>query len=287
MKKQLCLNFCEILENILLNAPKVETVIQNAMELAGYTECERIYVGSYFCSQYVLNTSMGLMKKLLDGANRMGIPVTLVLPMFTEKDLSRGKEKIAEFIPYFQKEIDEITVNDYGMLEYIHQKFSLRINLGRLLFKDYRDPRYGEYYHQTSKPKYFSKQFLTICREYHINSLELDIPHERLELSDAPEDITISVHIPYTYMTVGMVCEFASIPYEISNKFRPNLPCNKDCLKNRLISNVIEDRTYIKIGRTVYFEHAEAQVDGTKGYREIFAPIQLSYSSDDLEHCNK
>lgn len=275
MKKQLCLNFCEILENILSNATDVEAAIKNAMELADYAKCDRIYVGSYFCSQYVLNTSMDLMKKLLSTTNRMGIPVTLVLPMFTEKDLLRGKEMINVFSSYFQKGIDEVTVNDYGMLEYIHQNYKILLNIGRLLFKDYRDPRHEEYYNNISKPKFFSDQFLSICRDYKINSLELDITHKELDLTDAPNDITISVHVPYTYMTVGMVCEFASIPYEISDKFRPNLPCKKECLKNRLVSNVLEDRIYLKIGRTIYFEQVYGNVSGVEKYREIFAPIDI------------
>lgn len=275
MERKSCLNFCEILENIISVDPKVETAIQKAMELAGYTECDRIYVGSYFCSQYVLNLPSNLIKKVVMGAKQMGIKVTLVLPMFTEKDLTRGKEKIEGFSSYFHKEIDEITVNDYGMLAYIHQKYQIDINLGRLLFKDYRDPRYEEYYRQTSKPKYFTDHLQQICEQYHVTGLELDITHERLNLSDAPEGILLSIHVPYTYMTVGMVCEFASIPYEVSNKFRPNLSCKKECLRNRIDYYLLEDRKYIKIGRTVYFDHKDGQIEGCKVYREIYAPIDL------------
>lgn len=275
MEKRFCFNFCEILENIMSIAPKTETVIQKVMELAGYTKCHRIYVGSYFCSQYLLHLSCDLVEKLGKELSAMGIPITLVLPMFTEKDLTKGKEKIKELSALFGKEIDEITVNDYGMLAYIHQHYQVKINLGRLLFKDYRDPRYEEYYHQTGKPKYFTNQLENLCKEYEITGLELDITHEKLEISGAPMQVTLGVHVPYSYMTVGMVCEFASIPYDISDKFRPNLPCHKECLRNRLGFSMLEDRRYLKIGRTVYFEHPDGQVIGSNSYREIFAPIDL------------
>ncbi len=275
MGNKQCLNFCEILENILTVAPEVETVIQKGMELACYTECKRIYVGSYFCSQYMLNLSKELIEKVMQEVKKIGIKVTLVLPMFTEKDLLRGKDKIKEFVPYFHKEIDEITVNDYGMLEYIHIKYQMNINLGRLMFKDYRDPRYEEYYHQINKPKYFTKHLKQICEQYQISGLELDITHESIDISNAPSDIEIAIHVPYSYMTVGMVCEFASIPYEITKKFRPNLPCHKECLRNRIVYHMLEDRKYLKIGRTVYFEHKDGTVLGEREYREIYAPINL------------
>lgn len=276
MEKKSCLNFCEILENIMSVAPEVETVIQKVMELAGYTECERIYVGSNFCSQYVLNLSTKLIDKVIKVVDDMGIKVTLVIPMFTEKDLLRGKDKIEEFSSYFHKEIDEITVNDYGMLEYIHKKYQgIPINLGRLMFKDYRDPRYDEYYRRSSKPKYFTKRLNQICEQYQVTGLELDITHEQLDLSDAPSEIKIAIHVPYSYMTVGMVCEFASIPYEITEKFRPNLPCHKECLRNRISYQMLEDRKYLKIGRTVYFDHKDGKVSGGRSYFEIFAPIDL------------
>ena len=275
MEKKQCLNLCEILENIMTIAPKVDTVIQKVMELAGYTECERIYVGSYFCSQYVLNLSAELMKKVIVELKNIGIKITLVLPIFTEKDLENGKEKIHEFSTYYNKGIDEITVNDYGMLDYIHNKYHMKINLGRLMFKDYRDPRYEDYYRQTSKPKYFTSYLKKICDEYQVTGLELDITHESIELSDAPSNLELAIHVHYSYMTVGMVCEFASIPYEITEKFRPNLPCHKECLRNRINYQMLKDRKYIKIGRTVYFEHKDGIVCGDRSYREIYSPIDL------------
>ncbi len=275
MGKKSCLNFCEILENIMSAAPEVKTAIENAMELAGYTECERIYVGSYFCSQYILNLSAELIKKVVMEAKAMGMKITLVLPMFTEKDLESGKDKIHEFSSYFHKEVDEITVNDYGMMEYIHKKYQIPLNLGRLMFKDYRDPRYEEYYRHSSKPKYFTKRLMQICKQYQVTGLELDITHERIDLSDAPSKIKLAVHVPYSYMTVGMVCEFASIPYEITKKFRPNLSCHKECLRNRISYHMLEDRKYLKIGRTVYFDHKDGKVCGDRNYREIYAPIDL------------
>lgn len=275
MGKMQCFNFCEILENVMTVDQRVDTVIQKVMELAGYTECERIYVGSYFCSQYVLNLSTELIKKVILELKIIGMKITLVLPMFTEKDLERGKEKIHEFSAYFHKEIDEITVNDYGMLEYIHKKYQININLGRLMFKDYRDPRYEAYYRQSSKPKYFTRHLKQICEQYQVTGLELDVTHESIDLSEAPSDIEIAIHVPYCYMTVGMVCEFASIPYEITEKFRPNLPCNKECLRNRINYQMLEDRKYLKIGRTVYFEHRDGNISWDRDYREIYAPIDL------------
>ena len=138
-----CLNLCEI-----INFSFIEKIIDNVKN--NYT-IERIYIGSYFCSSFFLNSNYDNIFKIINN-NFINPKITLVIPVFTEKYLIKGKDKIDELAN--SKEIDEITVNDYGMLEYINEKYNIKINMGRIFFKDYRDPRYEEYFNRDWTPKY-------------------------------------------------------------------------------------------------------------------------------------
>lgn len=61
--------------------------------------------------------------------------MTLVIPVFSEKDLEKGKKLLTELMDTYGDLIDEITVNDIGMLAYVKKLFDKKINLGRLFLK--------------------------------------------------------------------------------------------------------------------------------------------------------
>ena len=85
---------------------------------------------------------------LIKFAKDWNLKLTLVLPIFSEKDLKLAKKKIIKILQNSKSVIDEVTVNDFGMLTYIQSKFDKKVNLGRLFFKDPRDVRVNEYYSQ-------------------------------------------------------------------------------------------------------------------------------------------
>lgn len=257
-----CMNYCDI-----LSPHTIQNVVENPTH--------RIYIGSYFCSQYFLQLSNKLLQDFFEYCQSSHVAVTLVVPILTEKNYQKGIEKISYLLKMYSHIIDEITVNDYGLMEYIHTTYHIPINMGRLFMKDYRDPRYLEYYETTWRPKVFTGYLDQIISRYDIKGLEFDVTHQEVDFSQKPKDILVAVHVPYTYMTVGQICEYASISKEIKKKFRPNLPCQLECLKHRTTYCLNDDRTWVRIGRAIYFDNSKATITGVEDVRLIDWPVHL------------
>ncbi|MBE5962995.1 MAG: hypothetical protein E7256_16720 [Lachnospiraceae bacterium] len=268
-----CLNFCEVLQDFYdKNVPFITTV-RDIQKKAGFAKCERIYIGSSFCGPYFLHLSEKIMVEVIEACQAEGISVTLVLPVFTEKCLVLGKEKIKGLSAYFDKGIDEITVNDYGMLNYISGNYSIKLNMGRLFMKDYRDPRYEEYFHSELYPKIFTPYLTELMKKYRITGMEFDPTHSVINFKQKPKDIEIGVHSPYCYMTTGHICEAASIHKEIDHKFRPTTSCQSECKDIIIHYDLHDGRNWYRVGPTIYFENPDCRIEGINRYRWIYFPI--------------
>lgn len=283
MEKQQCLNLCEVLQHIAGDGDIYEKMNQ-VMRMGELTKCERIYFGSYFCGQYFVHLPKSQVEKLLDFCKQHQIKLTLVVPILTQKHLNKGKEKIEELLRLFGKLLDEITINDYGMLSYLNEKYNLdkggrerqhfKLNIGRLLLKDYRDPRYTEYFNLSLKPRSFTNYMQEVIKNYKIHCLEFDPTHAVIDFSECPEGVLIGLHTPYCYETVGQICQMAGIHQPIDKKFRPNEVCQKECEKEQIHYFSEGGYTWIKHGRTVYFKNLECQVRGIEQIRSIYSPLE-------------
>lgn len=276
MEQVNCLNLCEILPYLKKKKENLGQILKDAKTLAGYETCHRLYLGSSFCGKYFLHQSIEDLRELAKIANEDGYRITLVVPVFSEGDLELGKKKIAQIIEQGGDRIDEITINDYGMLSYIKENYQQALHLGRMFMKDYRDPRYEEYFQISWKPKVYTRFFLELLEEYSVKGLEFDITHQNVDFSDNPKGVEVGIHVPYCYQTVGRICEYASIKKEIEKKYRANAACGTDCVDN-LIKYTIDDgqREYVRFGRTVYFKHPGFEITGLDKFRKIYFPIDL------------
>lgn len=271
-----CINLCEILPS-LQNTSSIRRILSEAMKIAQFTTCERIYMGSSFCGKFFLHQKQETVMSLFGLCRDKGINVTLVVPTFSEGDLASGKHRLKQIVQWGRDCVDEITVNDYGMLLYIKDTFPHTINMGRLFMKDYRDPRYEEYFQMPWKPKMFTSYVNGLIREYKISSIEFDITHRNMDFSEVPDAILPGLHTPYCYQTVGRICEYASIQKDINKKFRVNQDCNENCLENLIRYHVTDENVeYIRKGRTVYVRNPGYELTGLNKYRLIYFPITLS-----------
>jgi len=273
MSENQCLNLCEIFTG-LFKDKELEATLIAILEDEGIKPCERIYIGSYFCSQFFLNLNIYHLKELIHICNKYNMKLTLVIPTFSQKDLEKGKNKIKELNSYIGNEIDEITVNDYGMLSYIQLSYKVFINLGRLFMKDYRDPRHSVYFHQSYKPKIISDSFYRLLDSHNIIGIEFDLTHKEIVLSDYPEDLIIGYHSPYSYMTVGTICELGSINKKDSKKFRPNNACELECMSHSIEYFFEDERKWYRIGRTIYFKNTDCRITGFTKLRKIYSPYE-------------
>lgn len=272
MKQKNCLNLCELLSYLLIGR-NVDQMINFAMKEANYEECERIYIGSSFCGKYFLGQQEKELRELFALCRERNIKVTLTIPTFSEGDLEKGKRKVEQIVENGKEIIDELTVNDFGALMYF-KTLGLSMNTGRLFMKDYRDPRYEEYFQIPWEPKMFTKYFRGLLQEYKIAGCEFDLTHKYMDFSNIPEEIMPAIHVPYTYQTVGRICEYASIHKELSKKFRANDNCDRACTENQIKYSVSDgNMEYVRFGRTVYYKHPGFEFKGLNTYRFIYFPI--------------
>lgn len=276
MEQNNCLNLCEILP-YLQKRRNIEEILKDAAWEAKFQKVERVYVGSSFCGKYFLQQSDKILKNLVSICRDKDMKATLVVPVFSEGDLKDGKRRMEQILQLGTDIFDEITGNDIGVLSYIKDKYSLAFNVGRLFMKDYRDPRYEEYFHTPWKPKMFTEYFKCLVKEYNIRGIEFDMTHKNMDFSQLPEDITVGIHTPYTYQTVGRICEYASVDKEIAKKYRPNDNCHTNCAEN-LTKYLVSDGNieYVRFGRAVYFKHPGYELHNLDKYRLIYFPANLN-----------
>lgn len=271
-----CLNLCEVLNNALLCDGRLEKVIEKVICDNQITEpLERIYSGSSFCSQYFLH--LACWDKLFKYCREEGWKLTVTLPVFSQKDLNRAKEKIKDILEKGKNIADEVTVNDLGMLKYISENYDIRINLGRLFFKDPRDVRVRIYQEGEISPNLLS------CKSYYmegndkVKGIELDPTNRYIDLSRCDlEGIELGVHSPFCYMTTGNICKFASIHKDVEQKFRPNSQCRMECFK--IYEHYKEkfqgkSADMIRLGRTVYYYNNGSRIAGKKIDRKMYFPV--------------
>ena len=169
--------------------------------------------------------------------------------------------------------MDEVTVNDVGMLSFISDTYRITLNLGRLFFKDARDIRMRGYYQRTVHPAGLDR-LEGYAKHFSVGCAELDAVSSCLQLGS---DIhtPIAIHYPYCYMTTGNICKYASIDKDISKKFRPNAPCSRQCQRiYETYSPKTEEYTLYRIGRAVYFETQLPETVDGQFERLIYFPLR-------------
>lgn len=242
---------------------------------AGRGSLDRLYVGSNFCSQYFLRQPARLWREAFGLCRREGVPATLVVPVFSQKDLAAGRALLDELVRGNDDVVDELTVNDLGMLSRCFDRYGLPINAGRLLSKEPRDPRYAELFeerHRASVPPLLTELF----SQGEVRGIEIDPTHAALDLAELrglmPE-VQVGVHVPYCFMSTGAICELASARKPVREKFRPNAPCSLECARCAIGYELPYGARLLKWGRTVLFPNHGCSICEGEDFRMIVTPF--------------
>ncbi len=235
------------------------------------TGCRRFYIGSCFCSKYFLR-SLGrsgdeIGRYALDNDCR----ITVTVPVPSDRWTGPVKKTLSGCI-YNHPAVDEVTVNDYGMLDYVmklreESGMDFRITAGRLFFKNYRDPRYPE--QQKSRTVCFFPQLLS----EKVDAVELDICSREMDVSSIPEGVEIHYHYPYTYVTCTQYCEFASVINPETRRFRTDMRCGLKCM-DALIRTDADGAELIHVGRGVCTPAPDAFNSSRPADRYIYWPLR-------------
>lgn len=276
MRTVTCVNLCDIFMN--------DQILKIIKEKESMNPYKRIYIGSYFCAEYFMNLSSHRITKILSELSNndesIKYSITLVVPIFTQKNFKEAKTLIEKLMNEFNQNIDEITINDYGMLKYVHdqfqveKKFNVKINAGRILSKDYREPRYPDYFNQEWVPKILNSYAEKIFKQYGVSGLEFDLTHRVLNFKNQEQSFDLAIHTPFAYMTTGKICEYASINSDVKQKFRPNKSCTLECNNCLIQYDVSNERNWFRLGRTIYFANANCEIrTKDNDYLLVYFPI--------------
>lgn len=193
---------------------------------------------------------------------------TLVIPAASEHESIHLKQNIEYFLEYCGNCIDELVVNDYGMLEFAEQlqeRYAIRITAGRLFSKNFRDPRYPAYGKETAY------SFFPGLLQNKVSAVEIDIVSEHMDLSEVDSEIQIHAHYPYTYVTCGQNCEFAASTQPEGYRYIGGRGCGLSCM-NGYMETSANDSLFLLVGKGVYTKSNLSTSYARKPDRFIYWP---------------
>lgn len=233
----------------------------------------RIYIGSSFCPIYFIFSDIYPM--VLDYCSKRNLKVSLSIPVFNESLLQQGKEKLCQLIETGKGVIDEVIVNDVGMLRYVSENFNVHVVLGRLFFKDPRDGRITSFIERTAGFSLLT--YPDFINQDKIIGIELDPIADVLNLSSIGDyHGVVMLNGPYCYMSVGMICKYGSVHKPIDKKFRPSTSCGFEC---KHIVEIHSDhhrplnKKLIRAGRAIYYYQPKVNTIGRLADRHLYFPL--------------
>lgn len=265
------LNLCDILGR---GKNDVNAWVEKIFSKIPANKYTRLYVGSYYCDHYYLNLPISSYIDVIDYARKNKLKVTVVIPQLFEKSLHEGLERTNKLLAIGNDVVDEVTINDWGMSLYYPKEHGVKVNMGRVLQKDNRDPRYKDFFEKEHIHRCFSKDYIEWLVEERISGIELDCTNKEITIPDIENsDIQIAVHTPWTYLSMGSICVYASTTKPDNKKFRFADKCNCECNLGIIKMNCPSDIVLYRYGRSIQFLNENCNVKSNKIIRFIYSPF--------------
>ena len=174
-------------------------------DFAGDASCSRMYFGSLTCELLMPTTEQ--VGAARDAASRHGKSFSLVTPWLTDAGLQRLLPALSRLHPG-----DEVIVNDWGLLRRIRRDYPhLTPVSGLLVTRQSRDWRATDAAGNPAAgrvPPSFrpSGSFLDLLRQFGVKRLEICQPHRGFVVERLPEDLRLSVYLPWSLLTLTRRC---------------------------------------------------------------------------------
>ncbi|MCE1245464.1 MAG: hypothetical protein LWY06_02340 [Firmicutes bacterium] len=212
--------------------PVESAFLQNRHKLEGFS---RIYFGPEFCWRRL--PSVNTVDEIAVFCRRNDFNFTFVTPFLPENGIA-AVDKILEHFDR-KKYYPEILVSDWGMLQYIPEKYGNRFPLvaGRLLAKQKTGPRI-ELIKEANPNAYISArknhldipELLNFLKSAGVIRLELDLLLQGIDLQLSEDcSLPLSFYYPYAYVSttrrcpimeaIGCACEDSA--FEMQSKDMP------------------------------------------------------------------
>ncbi len=236
------LNLCDIGFRLKDRMPARELIC----EMGGI---DRVYIGSYFCEQYFLKTSLPVLEWCAAYCRSQGIRMACVVPIPSQRYLDSCKKHLELLKEQYPDLLDMVCVNDPGMLQWAAGRFEKTV-LGRLFQKRIRDPRYAE----TSGNGAFSvsREMRERIGQYRIWGIEIEGIFGSVGKTD--RDFCIYSHVGLCYMSCMRECLYASLYRELPARFRTDTECGVECSRYRMKNKIQGGHEIFRIGKGIYFQ---------------------------------
>ena len=187
------------------------SLYEESLQFLPHRNIHRIYYGSEFCEFRI--PAISECKAVLQKANQKKLPVTFLTPPVTQT----GIERIKALLPILEAHSCEISVNDYGVLQLLHDHhYHGNIICGRILDKLYHDGRMNRFafsqytnemgYQYLRSPAVSAPSFQEALKKYYVTRYDIDLPQYGLNLPENQNNISYSTFLPYGYITTGRIC---------------------------------------------------------------------------------
>jgi len=234
----------------------------------------RLYFGQEFCER--LLPLPNELSKAVSCAKDTKIGFTLVTPYVTEKGLNQTRELLSLLVNRMPGA--EVVINDWGVLHLVNDEFQkLQPILGRLLYKQKRDPRISLLKNKRAIAQFPNCAFIEFLIQNRIKRVDSDtFPLFSCTGLNNPI-IEGSLYYPFTYVATTRSCVLAGC----ENNQRKNLsgvfPCQKECQRFTFIiqSKMFPVNLFLK-GNTQFFKNEKVPSNlEEKGINRLVRQLQI------------
>ena len=221
--------------------------------------------GNEFCER--LLPSPHLLDEAREAAEKLGLRISLATPMVAEDGLARVRTLLSHL-----PDGAEVIVNDWGIARLIRDDFpDLEPVAGRQLCKMIKDPRLpSRAWTALSPPGLQAPLFHDLLQGLGIRRVEIDVPPLARAEDLRADGLRVSAHAPYGFAAKGRVCKIGSLHQAVTDKFRPDRPCRKECLHffarlDRGAPRVADEPHMFQRGNTLFYRHTPAMTEALFG----------------------
>ncbi len=249
-------------------------VLYSAEDLANdLSDYEYLYYGSEFCIRKLLRQDDW--EAIVSYCLKYYKTLCLMTSYIPQKYMDQTKELIKRLA--HSDAIIEISVNDYGLLDYIAAEYDTRFVLtyGRLLNRIKKAPSMFNFYKKLTKDSQEAfqinacnnKYIYEVLREFHIRNIQYDNVMQSLKIEP---DNTFQKHLMYPLVQISTARRCLGSCLGSDAYYTDNL-CDKGCDdKYYMMYNNIIKRKMILYGNTIFYENETLPANINEFSRLVF-----------------
>ena len=223
------------------------------LDLSQYS---RIYFGHETCDRRI--PSLNEFQQAKECCAEKKLSFSLVTPFCT----NAGIKSLTPLLETLSKQ-DELIVNDFGVLQLASKQTKARIVVGRLLNRQYRDPRIAffknppkEMMQHLCSSHASSSLFLSLLKKFHVERIELDNLLQGIETDLSNTGFSASLYTPFVFVSATRLCLTANCDSLSHSKKVGVMPCGKQCLNySFMLDNKQLKKPLFLFGNALYFEN--------------------------------